>query len=61
MKLFKDENSRARKYKYHVESSATDKGLIKSLEFIVLPNSRGDAIDRFLKIHYDNQLKVGCK
>lgn len=62
MKVLKDENSQFCKYKYHVESPVTEKGSIKSLEFIVGPTTSGGIIDRFLKVHcIDGQLKTGCK
>ena len=57
-----DDNAEVHKYKYHVESPATESNLIKSLEFIVGPATSGGIIDRFLKLHFnDNELKAGCK
>jgi len=62
VRLLNDENPEVHKYKYHVESPATEDDLIKSVEFIVGPNTSGGIIDRFLKIHCNSsQLKVGCK
>ena len=62
IRLLKSRDPEVHKYKYHVESSATRKGLIKSLEFIVGPTTAGDVIDRFLAVHFnESQLQVGCK
>ena len=60
--LLKDGNAEFHKYKYHVESPATESGLLNSLEFIVGPTTFGDVIDRYLKVNCsDSQLKVECK
>ena len=62
VRLLKSDNAEVHKYKYHVESSATESGLLKSLEFIVGPRTAGGIIDRFLAVHCEhNRLKVGCK
>ena len=61
-RLLKNGDSELHKYKYHVESSATKSGSIKSLEFIVGPTTAGEIIDRYLILHYQSsQLKTGCK
>ena len=62
MTLLTDGNPQVHKYKYHVESPATESCSIKSLEFIVGPITVGKVIDRFLRVHCDDShLKVGCK
>ena len=62
VRLLKSNDSEIHKYKYHVESPATRNRLINSLEFIVGPHTGGGIIDRFLAIHFKNNLlKVGCK
>jgi len=48
--VLKHKNAEVRKYKYHVESLATDKDLLKSLEFISGPHTGGGIIDRSLFI-----------
>ena len=48
-----NKNSEVRKYKYHVESPATDKDLVESLEFISGPQTHGGVIDRSLKLRVD--------
>ena len=58
----KDSQTEVHKYKYHVESPATRNGLIKSLEFIVGPDTDGGIIDRYLAVNCrDSELRVGCK
>ena len=63
VRLLSDSDPEVCKYKYHVESSATEKGLIKSVELIVAPSIRiGGVIDRFLTVKWvDSQLKTGGK
>jgi len=48
--VLKHKNAEVRKYKYHVESPATDSDLLKSLEFISGPQTSGGIIDRSLFI-----------
>ena len=52
--IFHDSSAEVRKYKYHVESSATENTL-KSLEFISCPEAGGELIDRSLKLYFDNR------
>jgi len=61
--VFNHKNAEVRKYKYHVESPATDKDLIKSLEFISGPHTGGGIIDRSLFISDKISVvgKVICK
>ena len=62
IRLLKDHDAKVRKYKYHVESSATKNGLIRSLEFIVGPTTDGGIIDRYLTVYYnESQLHGKCK
>ena len=53
MCVLTSKDSEVHKYKYHVESPATDKDLIKSLEFISGPQTGGGVIDRSLKLYID--------
>ena len=55
----KDQNASIHKYKYHVESPATQNKYIKSLEFITGPKTSGGIIDRYLAV--DRELKPECK
>ena len=48
--ILKDSDAKVRKYKYHVESSATENNTLKTLEFISGPHG-GGLIDRSLKLH----------
>ena len=62
VRLLKSHDPEVHKYKYHVESSATKNGLIKSLEFIAGPTTGGGIIDRYLTVYYnESQLQVECK
>ena len=62
VRLLEDHNPEVHKYKYHVESSATEKDLIKSVEFIVELTTTSGVIDRFLTVKWvDSQLKIGGK
>jgi len=48
-------------YKYHVESSATEKDQLKSLELICGPTPSHGVIDRSLKLHTDKIIPCNCK
>ena len=51
-----------RKYKYHVESPLTKKGIISQLEFIAGINARNAVIDRCLKLHVElSSISNHCK
>ena len=53
MNILKDSDAEARRYKYHVESSATENNTLESLEFISGPQTGGGIIDRSLKFYFD--------
>ena len=62
LQVLKDHNAAQRKYKYHVESPLTHRGVISSLEFITGINARNQLIDRCLKLHVDLDLIANqCK
>ena len=50
--ILHDSQTEVRKYKYHVESSATEDTL-EPLEFISGPQTHGGVIDRSLKMYFD--------
>ena len=52
--ILKDSDAEARKYKYHIESSATENNTLESLEFISGPETGGGIIDRSLKLYFDH-------
>ena len=59
MCVLTSKDSEVHKYKYHVESPATDKDLIKSLEFISGPQTGGGVIDRSLKLYINKIPTIG--
>ena len=62
LELFTNYNREHRKYKYHVESPLTLRGIISSLEFIAGIDASNMLIDRYLKLHIDlKHLKKQCK
>jgi len=53
--VLESRNSRVRRYKYRVESSATKEGVLNSWEFISGPKPNlSDIVDRSLKLYDDN-------
>ena len=62
LQVLKGQYAEHRKYKYHVESPLTYRGVISSLEFITGINAGGALIDRCLKLHIDlNSIANQCK
>ena len=62
LQVLKGQLAKHRKYKYHVESPLTHRGVISSLEFIVGINARNKVIDRCLKLHVPlNLIENQCK
>ena len=55
--IIQDSNAEVRRYKYHVESSSTENNTLNSLEFISGPKTRGDVIDRSLKLYCKYELR----
>ena len=54
--ILKDSNVEVRRYKYHVESSATENNMLESLELIPGPHAQTGfgTIDRSLKSYFDH-------
>lgn len=53
--ILKDSHAEVRKYKYHVESVATENSTLKSLEFISGPRTQGKiVIDRSLQLYLNH-------
>ena len=62
LQVFTHHDMKHRKYKYHVESPLTSRGVISSLEFFSGIDASNSLIDRYLKLHVDlKHLKNQCK
>ena len=59
-KVFTNQDATVRRYKYHVESPATEEGVLKSWELIPIPKQSSGVIDRSLKL-YNDETTCGCK
>ena len=48
MSVVMNKDSKVRRYKYHVESSATENNTLRSLEFVSGPDTSGEVLGRSL-------------